>query len=619
MLQFLFLCALAVSTNGQKKSEKLSSLLQALLNQQQPVATASDATGNGDQSSALQEALGARNGMISIDVTTNAEENIEDLINDLAANGCRIQGSYKHMVSAKCDVSALEVIGNLASVHFVHVALAKNNAVSGNKERLLATAKRALAGKVTSQGVNAMNADKVQTALGLTGAGIKIGVLANSFNNLGGAAADIASGDLPSDGVVVLKDYLEDGADDEGRALLQIIHDVAPGAKLYFHTAHGGQADFAAGIVKLAEAGCNIIVDDVAYFAEPMFQDGISAQAVDQVFAMGVAYFSAAGNNARQSWAGPFVDSGDLDEDGAKFHNFNPSHTLAPFDPRVKTAIPISLTEGVHVIILNWDQPSHSASPGIGCQSEYDLYLIDPEGSATIYGGGDDNFGKDAIELIQVNVPPGHNGQFSLQIVKIYGADAGLMQIIISGNGDFSNNLKTNTGTSWGHCTAKGAAGVGAIFSMATPAYGVNKMQTERFSSMGGIPKLFDVNGNRLPTPEIRKQPRFSAPDGVYTTFFGYSYPNYTDPLFFGTSAAAPHASAFAALLLQANPKLTPDEIYIALEQTAIDLNDPYGWTAKGYDFQSGYGLVDAFAAVNYVKGQKKAKKGKKTRAIKAI
>ena len=90
---------------------------------------------------------------------------------------------------------------------------------------------------------------------------------------------------------------------DEGRAMMQIVHDVAPGASLAFYTAENSEADFASGIVKLAApvasggAGAKIVVDDVGYFDEPFFQDGLVAQAITQVVAQGVAYFSSAGNN----------------------------------------------------------------------------------------------------------------------------------------------------------------------------------------------------------------------------------------------------------------------------------------------------------------------------------
>jgi hypothetical protein len=80
--------------------------------------------------------------------------------------------------------------------------------------------------------------------------------------------------------------------------MMQLIHDVAPGAPLAFYTAFESQEDFAAGIRALAAAGSQVIVDDIIYFAEPMFEDGIIAQAVDDVHAGGVAYFSSAGNDA---------------------------------------------------------------------------------------------------------------------------------------------------------------------------------------------------------------------------------------------------------------------------------------------------------------------------------
>lgn len=93
---------------------------------------------------------------------------------------------------------------------------------------------------------------------------------------------------------------------------VQLIHDVAPGANLAFHTAFGGQAVFINGILRLAsEAGCQVIVDDVFNFFEPAFQDGLIAQAIDSVRnKFKVAYFASAGNYARNSYEYRFVDSG---------------------------------------------------------------------------------------------------------------------------------------------------------------------------------------------------------------------------------------------------------------------------------------------------------------------
>jgi Subtilase family len=172
-------------------------------------------------------------------------------------------------------------------------------------------------GATTSQGVNFQRVDKVQTA-GVSGQGMTIGVLSDSYdtalNDIFGeplaihADDDIASGDLPGPGnprnsqpVVVIEDGSSPDTDtDEGRGMLQIVHDIAPDAKLCFATAFNGDVGFANNIRRLADpAGpcrADVIVDDVSYFDEPFFSDGIIGDAVDDVAAQGVAYFSSAGN-----------------------------------------------------------------------------------------------------------------------------------------------------------------------------------------------------------------------------------------------------------------------------------------------------------------------------------
>ncbi len=140
-----------------------------------------------------------------------------------------------------------------------------------------------------------------ESGLAVTGAGIKVGVLSDSFDDLGAAAADEADGALPSSGVTVLSD-LSFGGTDEGRAMLQVVHDVAPDASLYFATAFVSEAQFAANILALAAAGCKVICDDVSYDDEPFFQNGVVAQAIETVEQEGVVYLTAAGNNASNAY-----------------------------------------------------------------------------------------------------------------------------------------------------------------------------------------------------------------------------------------------------------------------------------------------------------------------------
>lgn len=238
-------------------------------------------------------------------------------------------------------------------------------------------------GSVTSQGVAFQRAGAVQAA-GIDGSGITVGALSDSYDTatktLTGAplriraADDVASGDLPGPAnprnravVKVLEDF--PGGEDEGRGMLQVVHDVAPGAALCFATAYTGTIGFAENIRRLADpaqCGADVIVDDITYFEEPFFSEGIIGDAVDDVTAAGVSYFSSVRNDGdKQAWrsalnlvspaqalAGTNLDLTGVDPtlyDGG-FQDFRPG-------PGVDAAQTLTYIDGGSLFNMQWDDP----------------------------------------------------------------------------------------------------------------------------------------------------------------------------------------------------------------------------------------------------------------------
>jgi Ca2+-binding RTX toxin-like protein len=148
------------------------------------------------------------------------------------------------------------------------------------------------------------------------------------------------------------------------------------------------------------------------------------------------------------------------------------------------------------------------------------------------------------------------------------------------------HEFATNSPTIFGHATATNASAVAAV-----PFY--NQTNPEGFTSVGPTTILFEPDGTRKTTPEVRQTPKIAAIDGTDTTFFGRDVDGNGSPNFFGTSAAAPQAAAVAALVKQANPNFTPKQIYDRLESTATDLG------VKGFDNVTGAGLINAYNAIN--------------------
>lgn len=462
-------------------------------------------------------------------------------------------------------------------------------------------------GLTTSQGVEAMKADIARKLYGVDGSGVIVGIISDSFNYLGNAESDVASGDLPS-GIKVLQD-LPEGFSDEGRALMQLIYDVAPGANFAFHTPslsldQVDQAEYANAIFKLADAGARIIVSDVGD-SGPMFQDGIVAQAINSVaFRPGtsaVSFFAAAGNSGRRSYESAFNPSGVIEPlKGGEFHDFDPGIGV---DRLQSITIP---SETQIFFDFQWDSPFFSVNGGAGSPNDLDILLYDSSGTNVLAGSTASNIGKDPVEELSFfNEAP--LGEFNLAISKNAGSNPGLLKYVVTQGGrDFQiNEFDTASSTIFGYGNAQGAAAVGAASYLQTPAFGTDPAGLRSFSSAGCTPILFDTAGNRLASPECRLKPAFVAPDGGNTTFFGSDIPEDADdfPNFPGTSAAVAHAAAVAALLLQADPTLSPAQIYEILEKTALDMDDPSTPEFDvGFDFATGYGLIQADRALSRVK-----------------
>jgi hypothetical protein len=571
-------------------------------------------------------------------------------------------------------------------------------------------------GLTDSQGVVQHRVDQIP---GVDGSGITVGVMSDSYNTRltpTSAAGDIATGDLPGTGnpfgntepVVVVQDVA--AASDEGRAMLQIVHDMAPKARLGFATANGGELNFANNIRSLAGLPgapravdgfkADVIVDDIIYLGEPFFQDGIVAQAADDVAAAGVAYFSSAGNRpATQAYDSQvrIVPTSAMQGTNLNFSNVDPAlyaggfHDFAP-GSEVDIAQTVQFANG-STIVFQWNEPYDPPVPRpIGAPLVAAVGTVPPNGASEFTFPGtagqvveifldadttttgvpipDVTFaviGPDNVQIqfvdtdtnpesLTLELPlsgtyrvvvdgfaPTQFGDFlyrvqPVQIAEQVLSDYNLLFFRMDGTfvsalrerNTFTNRpielgsirpaqtlqvviARANTPTgskraiadriryvgfsgvspqeyfsylgpvTYGHNSAAGAMGVAAyaFFAPYVP---------EGFTSPGPSTIYFDKNNRRLRNVQIRQNPAMAAMDGANNSFFGNDSPNDPDtfPNFFGTSAAAPHAAAIAALVLDAagGPgKVTPKKMRKILQDSAFphDL-DPY--------FSSGFALT---------------------------
>jgi Subtilase family len=581
--------------------------------------------------------------LVLIDATTKGDA--QQLKTALVGLGLQRASQFSNDVSGWLPVNQLDAVSQLGEVHALRAAMMHTRG-----------------GAVTTQGDFAQNSDLVRSQNSLNGAGVTVGALSDSYNCyaqfaangvaasgnagyasngfLATAANDTTSGDLPAT-VNVLEEAtcfnpgthqyigfpLQLPPGDEGRAMLQIVHDVAPGAALAFHTANEGEADFANGILALATAGAKIIIDDVGYFDEPFFQDGIVAQAITTVKAQGVAFFTSAGNNGTLAYnnTAPIFGTVSTVAPNVGEHLMNFDTIGGTTNVNLPVTLPKMAPGDFVAIVVEWDQPYVTGAPlSGGATSAIDLCVTNVMGNDDITddnlkplpGGctGPNALHQDPTQTIIIGNPANAAGNsgietFNINLGLVSGATPGRIKVSVEGDGLqlTINQFATNSGTIQGHSSSADAMSVGAAFFANTPSCGQSPAVLEYFSSAGGDPILFDSAGTRLAVPVFRQKPDLVGPDGGNNTFLGFQIAgtgitdtstvsgcqnNANFPNFFGTSAAAPHVASIAALMLQADPGLTPTQIYSILQQTAAPIgNKP---TAVNPNYAAGYGFVQA-------------------------
>tara|TARA_B100000287_G_scaffold324516_1_gene308591 strand:- start:808 stop:2865 length:2058 start_codon:yes stop_codon:yes gene_type:complete len=585
-----------------------------------------------DNSALRTRSVGATEESVMADLVLNSTTGLEQALTALGVKVLLISDKYQR---ASVRLSSSEQAAAVAALPQV----TRVNAEYGAVKR---------AGSVTSRAARAMNGDLLSSLpAGLTGAGQKVGIISDSFAHTSGVRDSSTtpalcasgtlrhtinqdSGDLPEEIDLRSDNNGDDCANpgtDEGAAMAELVHDIAPDAEVAFASMGGSLVAFATAIDDLCTpeseggAGSTVVVDDIIFLAQLLYQNDIVAQAARDCVASGVPYFSAAGNEGDAAISATYTDVSPSVRSSAA--SLDDAHDWGGGDPYLAVTIPAGEEFSA---VLHWNQPATQAS------IDLDLFLLNSEselsdgsivtGSAEAQDGTTESAAPVEVFSYTNETASAQTlylvvDQFKTDGSSFLEPDTTIPQAsseplifrlsFYRSSDDISIAASFNASTMYGHTNAPGVMAVGAVPWLDTVPYDPTFLPSavtdpESFSALGGaaLERQFDDNGNFA--KETYRVPALAAVDGNNTTFFGddlnlgeFNEPD-GFPNFFGTSAAAPNAAAVAALLMQAGgDSMTPDLLADVMTSTATDIVGERA--AVGWDPVTGAGLIDAQAA----------------------
>ena len=299
---------------------------------------------------------------------------------------------------------------------------------------------------------------------------------------------------MPGDGndvhpepVSVLMDYPYGEASDEGRAMMHIIHDVAPGATLAFHTGSLSPRNFEVGFKALAglnesnelielDLKSNIIVDDISFITEPFFGEGRISAVINAFTDEGGIHFTSAGNFGDNGYQSNFAAT--LNTPATNFIDPDTDTRAHLFDgPGGSDYLQkISVVPGTYMIALQWKEAAASQVNDLGALDDLDIYIVDDLGRLLV-GSNRVNIAGDPTEVIVFRATG--SGDANILITSANGpTDVPFRYIAFQSNGLTWEYNTPGTPTVSGHAMTEKSVTVGAIR--------YNKTDPEVFSSFGG-------------------------------------------------------------------------------------------------------------------------------------